>query len=172
MKSLVTRSLILAAAASLMLFSSSCAAEPAGNDARGESPSSEGTSEDTNGGQSQDGADTPADDFVSEELEGALVSNFPSEVPLYSGLILNSSSGISEVSGEPQWSVMMSTSDPLETVDAAIREAYSTNGWVIGSDMEAHGGYMLIARGGGPTTSITYNDMLGSDITITYGVGG
>lgn len=161
-----------AAAASLVLLTSSCAAESGGNDALGDAPSTEETSEGTNGGQSQDGAVHSADDFVSEELEGALVSNFPSEVPLYNGLILNSSSGISEVSGEPQWSVMMSTSDPLETVDAAIREAYSTNGWAIGSDMEAHGGYVLIARGGGPTTSITYNDMLGSDITITYGVGG
>lgn len=165
MKKHVARSAALAASVLLALGMTACASESSEPDALAEQPAAAETEDNA-------AAEQPAEDFTEEELEGALVDSFPKEVPLYDGEIKSSSASISEVSDDPQWNVMMTTSDSLETVDASIRESFSANGWKIGTEMESGGGYLLVANGGGPTTSITYNDMFGDFITINYGVGG
>lgn len=114
--------------------------------------------------------DQAAADMPTEQLEGELVSSFPAEVPLYDGQIESSSSGVAEISRNPEWNVAMTTSDALDTVDTAVREAFSANGWTIGTDMEFAGGYQLTARSAEYMVSITYNDFGGPEVMINYGV--
>lgn len=181
MKSPMSRSWMIAAAAGLALLTASCASDPVADDSpedapvveeqtevQAEEPSSDDTQEAADDDQVAQDAETIEVETV--KLEGELVDSFPDDVPLYDGEIFDSSSQMDEVSEAPAWGVMMSTGDSIEVVDAAIREAYSTNGWEIGSDMEYMGGYQLVARHAGYIVSITYNDALSSDIMITYGV--
>lgn len=162
MKSYIGRSTILAAAVLLALVTTSCASTSPDTNTQNDRPAA-------TDGNGNSNAEQPAADFVSEELDGALVGSFPKEVPLYDGQIESSSASLSEASGDPQWSVRITTSDPFETVDAAIRAAFSSNGWKIASEMKSGSTYLTIARGGGPTTTVSYNDTFG---TIDYGVGG
>src|SRR5690606_36066723 len=108
--------------------------------------------------------------FETIKLQGTLVDSFPRDVPLYNGLILESSASLGPVTELPEWGVLMRTSDSLDVVDAGIRESYSANGWTIGTDMKANGGYLLVVRGNGYMLSITYNNLASDDIMITYGV--
>lgn len=155
---------MIAAASALVLFASACSSAPTEEPAPGGETIVGETNNDSPAEQTNDA------EFEATELEGALVDSFPHDVPLYNGLIEKSSASLSEVSNKPEWAVLMSTSDPLEAVDVSIRESYSTNGWTIGSDMESAGGFLLVARGNGYIVSITYNDLTGDGITITYGV--
>ncbi len=156
---------MIAAATALVLFTASCSA----------ASETESTASNTETTAAESTDNSPAEqnndaEFEVIELEGELVDSFPQDVPLYDGSIVQSSASLSEVSNAPEWAVLMSTGDALEAVDADIRESYSTNGWTIGSDMESAGGILLVARGNGYIVSVTYNDLTGDGITITYGV--
>lgn len=155
MKLTGTRALIVAAALTLALVTASCGSDSSDDGAQAETTS---------------GAEQTQTEIKSEELEGELVDSFPADVPLYDGDIIESSGQMSDVSGAPEWGVLMSTSDSIEAVDESIRAAYSSDGWAIGSDSESGNGHLLVARKTGYTVSITYNDMFGSNITIIYGV--
>lgn len=161
---------LVAAAATLTFTLASCAGitEP---DTDVELPTSSTADDATQPTQgAADSSQANADEFETLELEGALVDSFPTDVPLYEGTVTASVAAVSEVTELPEWNATIVTDHSLETVDAAIREAYSSNGWTIGSDMAAFGGYQLITRSDRYTVSVTYNDLTSSDITINYGV--
>lgn len=160
----LTRSWIIAPLVALVLVTASCAAEPA------ENPAPDGGTNVETSNETSPVEENNTADFETIELEGALVDSFPRDVPLYNALILQSSASLGPVTESPEWGVLMTTSDSLEVVDAGIRESYSANGWTIGSDMKANGGYLLIVRGNGYMLSITYNNLASDDIMITYGV--
>lgn len=165
LKAYVARSTAVAAAILLTLGLASCAEEASGGEVQAPASPAESQPE------VSANEEVPEEEFVEEELEGELVASFPKEVPLYDGQITSSLSKLSEAYQEPQWNVRMTTDDSFETVDAAIREAFGSNGWSISTEMESGGGLLLIANGGGPTTTITYTDIYGDGITINYGVG-
>lgn len=75
-----------------------------------------------------------------EELDGALVTSFPAEIPLYDGEVERISSQMGVVTEQPEWGVTITTTDHLNDVDARIRQAYSENGRTIVSDNEFAGG--------------------------------
>lgn len=158
------RSWTVAATTTLLLVTASCAADPIESPVAGSGTSVAASPE---GALAQE--DT-ATEFQTIELEGTLVDSFPGDVPLYDAAIVKSLAGVSEVTGKPEWAVLMTTGDSLDEVDARIRESYGSDGWTIGTDMEASGGYLIVARGNGYTVSVTYNDLTGSGITINYGV--
>ena len=173
----LTWALLLASA--LSLATASCSSAPVGGDNAAQPADEtqpavqvdEAAADETDADQAgaedagQAGAEVPV-----EELEGELVSSFPAEVPLYDGEIESSLSGVAEISGNPEWNVAMTTADSLDAVDTAIREAFSSNGWAIGTDMEFAGGYQLTARSSEHMVSITYNDFGGPLVMINYGV--
>lgn len=166
MNSLIARSGLAVVVAAITLFVSSCAAEaPAGGTQPSESAQDAATehSGDSDTGQA-------ADSFQEEELEGALVSSFPDDVPLYPGDVVSSIAALSEVTEQPEWNATMTTGDPFDAVDSAIRSDYTSDGWQIRSEMDHLGGYLLVAGKDNYTVSITYNDMQGPGITINYGV--
>lgn len=163
MRITAARSALAAATLALALFTVSCAAE---TQATEQPPAAEGTAQEST---ENTAPEQNAEDFEEVELDGALVDSFPSDVPLYDGEIVNSLSAWSETSDSPEWNVLIATDDPMETVDAAIRSAYTSNGWEIRSDMESMGGYLLVAHNDDYIVSITYNDMTGG-LTINYGV--
>lgn len=169
-------SLIVAGVASLALLTASCASDAADTTPAGETPAVQETLANPDAGGSETGGtdagetDAGQGDFKAEELEGELVASFPKEVPLYDARVESSLAAIAEYSGDPEWNVALITDDSLATVDAKIREDYSSNGWSIGMDMDFAGGYQLTARGNGYIVSITYNDFGGPEVMINYGV--
>lgn len=178
MTSPLRRSWAIATVTTLVLAMAACDSDPAGSEALEEPPVSQETTDapdtpdatdDTDVEEPQQ-EDSASHDVPTEHLEGALVSSFPADVPLYDGHIVDSLSGISEYSGAPEWNVTISSPDSVDTVGASVREAYSTNGWSMGSEMESAGGYLFTARGAGYTVSVTYGDAFGPDTTINYGV--
>jgi hypothetical protein len=166
MSSLIVRSGLIAAIAALSLFTTSCAAETAGADSQpATSDNAESPAERADGSR----ADSTAS-FEAEELDGALVSSFPSDVPLYPGDVVNSLAALSEASERPEWNAQIVTGDSFDAVDASIRADYSSAGWKTRSEMDFMGGIQLIAGNDAYTVSITYNDFDGTGITINYGV--
>ena len=172
MKSPIRRTWILALVAVSALATASCSSEAPADEEQVDAPTGEAQvdapAED--GSEGSTDADQSDTEVPSEELEGELVSSFPSEVPLYDGEIESSLSGVGEVTGSPEWNVAMTTADSMDAVDAAVREAFSSNGWAIGTDMEFAGGYQLTARSSEHMVSITYNDFGGPLVMINYGV--
>lgn len=174
----LARTWTVAAVTMLMVVTAGCSSENPEGDPQGEVLVAEETTDVTATTDETEAADVeqpeqeePAGhDVPTEHLEGALVSSFPADVPLYDGHIVDSLSDISEFSGAPEWNVMISTPDSVDAVGASVREAYSTNGWSMGSEMESAGGYLFTARGAGYTVSVSYNDAFGPDTTINYGV--
>lgn len=160
----VRRAASATAIVALALGLAACAGESVDGHVQSDPPSSETSRE-----QQQQATEPSTADFVVEEIDGALVTSFPTDVPLYDGEIVASSASLSDVDSAPEWGVIMQTGDPLEAIDAAIRSDYASNGWTIASDNAYMGGYQLIARGNGYTVSITYNDMTGP-MEIIYGV--
>lgn len=105
-----------------------------------------------------------------EKLEGEIVSSFPSgKIPLYDGTVVSSSSATGPQTGKPEWNVDITTSDAIETIDASIRSAFSSNGWAIATDIPQGNGYLLLARNDSYTVNVTYNNMFGP-MRINYGV--
>lgn len=174
----LARTWAVVAVTTLMLVASGCSSEEPEGDPQVDVLVAEETTDVTETTDSTAGTDAqepeqeePAGhDVPTEQLEGALVSSFPADVPLYDGQIVDSLSGISDFSGAPEWNVTMTTQDSVDTVGASVREAYSTNGWSMGSEMESAGGNLFTARGAGYTVSVTYGDAFGPETTINYGV--
>lgn len=165
----IRRWLAVLAAGMLALQLGACAAEPSEQDAPTGDQEVE-TSHTTNADDETSAETATPADFTPEELDGALVASFPSEIPLYDGEISDSRSSMGEVTQKPEWAVAMVTGDSLETVDAAVRDAYSNNGWSIRSEQDFAGGYMVIANGNGYIVTITHNDFGGPEVIISYGV--
>lgn len=107
-----------------------------------------------------------------EKLEGKLVSSFPDDqVPLYPGTIESSLAKMDSLGERAEWNVAVVTTDSIEEVDVAIREAYEEGNWSIATDSKTGlGGTMLIARSNKHTATITYDDMGDEGILINYGV--
>ncbi len=158
MKSPFGLRLLAAVAAPLMFMSAACGSGGAANSSDSQSSTSSPNNESSN------------EKVKDEELDGALVTSFPAEIPLYDGEVEKSLGQMSEITEQPEWNVTITTTDDLTDVDTSIRQAYSENGWTIVSDNEFAGGYQLTARGNGYTVSITHNDFGSSTVTINYGV--
>lgn len=171
----LTRAWMIAAAAALALFAASCGSDSSGAATAPppvDNSQADVLPEETPAAEETPDAEEPSDDSAAtveeEELDGALVDSFPSDVPLYDGEIESSKSGLNSF-GDPEWNAAIITNDAMESVDASIREAYSADGWTLGSELEFAGGYLLTARSEDYTVSLTYNDMTGP-VTINYGV--
>lgn len=169
-----SRSLTVTSIAALALFTASCASDSSPEQPSAQALVTEDATDNTDAPDSSDAQPSDADDteadVTPQELNGALVDSFPDDVPLYDGDIESSLAALSEVTGAPEWNVDMVTGDPFDTVDAAIREAYSSNGWEIASEMEFGGGPMLITRRASYTVTVSYSDAYSEGIIINYGV--
>lgn len=161
--SFVRRSALAALVAVVGLAMASCAGEPAEGAAP---PETAQVAPEDQGGA--DDADGDGGAFAEEELEGRLVSSFPADVPLYDGEVLSSLAVLSESADRPEWNATIGTGDAIDAVDASIRDAYSTGGWEIRTDMKLGAGAQLIAHSAAYIVSITYMDSGG--VTINYGV--
>ena len=173
MRALITRSGIAALIAVLALLTASCAADgEVGGTQPADAGGVESSTEEAGGSDAaeQDAAEDEAEAFQEEELDGSLVASFPDDVPLYPGDVVSSLAALSDMTQQPEWNATISTDDSLETVDAAIRADYTSNGWEIRSEMDHAGGFMLITANDAYIVTVTYNDLDGNGITINYGV--
>lgn len=169
-----SRPLTITIVAALALFAAACSSDSSPDEAAAEAPITEETADTTDatdlGETEPNSTDEDGNDFTPQDLDGALVDSFPDDVPLYDGEIESSLSNVGEVTGLPEWSVTMFTNDSFDMVDAAIREAFSSNGWEISSEMEYGGGPMLVTRHASYTVTVAYNDAYTENIMIVYGV--
>lgn len=90
----------------------------------------------------------------SDKSRQALPADFPSDVPIYEGVVTSSQK--TTVDGKPAWKITITTGTPVADVAPVLSYHFTSEGWTTSLNNATAEGGTIVAKKGNLDATITY----------------